>query len=378
MTDSARAQGGVTVLMPSGFRDPLRPSGGNNYDAHLLDGLRRDGWQLTEATTPDPGPEPDQTALERLDATLAGIPDGALVLADGLVTTAAAAVVVPHSRRLVVVVVLHLPRSLPLDGRAARAPHGVISDSERRVLAAAAGVIATSRWTASWIAEQPGLADASVTVASPGAEPAPRAVGAPAGSEAGPNLLFLGRLATHKGVDVLAHALGMLADVPWQCWCVGPADDLAVMADVRRTIERANLSTRVHLTGALTGAALADRMHATDLLLVPSRFETYGMVITEALARGIPVVATDVGGIGEALGSDREGRRPGRLIPPDNPAALAAAVHAWLTGPSLRRLWRETAYRRRDELGDWSRTARLVAGALITARRRPHDREAQR
>ncbi len=63
-------------------------------------------------------------------------------------------------------------------------------------------------------------------------------------------------------------------------------------------------------------------------MVLASRAETYGMVVTEALARGLPVVAADVGGVTEALGHGADGIRPGLLVPPDDPAALAAALRA--------------------------------------------------
>jgi glycosyltransferase involved in cell wall biosynthesis len=106
----------------------------------------------------------------------------------------------------------------------------------------------------------------------------------------------------------------------------------------------------------------------TDLLVVPSRFETYGMVITEALARGIPVVATDVGGIREALGRDSANRMPGRLVASGDPDVLAAAIRDWLTSARRRRAWYESARRRRGDLAGWDNTARIVAGALAGAR----------
>ncbi len=82
--------------------------------------------------------------------------------------------------------------------------------------------------------------------------------------------------------------------------------------------------------GPLTGADLARSYGAADLLVLASRAETYGMVVTEALARGLPVVAAEVGGVPEALGHGADGIRPGLLVPPDDPAALGAALRAWL------------------------------------------------
>src|SRR5690606_37694955 len=139
------------------------------------------------------------------------------------IATSAASAVVPHSERLTLLILLHLPRAVALPGEspAGAAPigHAVpVADSEERVLAAAAGIITTSRWTASWLGRQPRLANLTVTVAPPGVDPAPIAAGAPAGSGAGPNVLFLGRIAAHKGIDVLVRALGLLGDMPWQCW----------------------------------------------------------------------------------------------------------------------------------------------------------------
>jgi glycosyltransferase involved in cell wall biosynthesis len=88
------------------------------------------------------------------------------------------------------------------------------------------------------------------------------------------------------------------------------------------------------------------------------------MVVTEALARGLPVIATEVGGVPEALGAAPDGTLPGRLIPPDDPGALAAALRDWLTDSGLRDRWRTAARARRDTLPDWAGTARNLAGQL--------------
>ncbi|MFC6567930.1 glycosyltransferase [Actinoplanes utahensis] len=120
----------------------------------------------------------------------------------------------------------------------------------------------------------------------------------------------------------------------------------------------------VRFVGALSGAALDDAYANADLFVLPSRAETYGMVVTEALARGLPVVAADVGGVPEALGAAPGGGIPGRLIPPDDPHALAAALRDWLTDAGLRERWRRHALARRAELTGWDETARLLREVL--------------
>jgi glycosyltransferase involved in cell wall biosynthesis len=90
------------------------------------------------------------------------------------------------------------------------------------------------------------------------------------------------------------------------------------------------------------------------------------MVVSEALARGIPVVATAVGGIPEALGRAPDGSLPGIAVPPDDPAALAAALRRWLSEPAARTRLRESARMRRTTMPSWASTARIVSKALST------------
>ena len=101
---------------------------------------------------------------------------------------------------------------------------------------------------------------------------------------------------------------------------------------------------RVRLTGPRTGDALDAAYAAADLLVLPSRAETYGMVVTEALARGIPVLAADAGGVPETLGHDPDGHVPGILVPAGDVSALKAALLRWMDEPLLR-----SGLRRRPE-----------------------------
>jgi glycosyltransferase involved in cell wall biosynthesis len=93
------------------------------------------------------------------------------------------------------------------------------------------------------------------------------------------------------------------------------------------------------------------------------------MVVTEALARGLPVVAAEVGGVPEALGHGADGTRPGLLVPPDDPAALRDALRSWLEDADLRRRLRRAARERRASLSGWSRTTSVLADVLTGASR---------
>jgi glycosyltransferase involved in cell wall biosynthesis len=134
--------------------------------------------------------------------------------------------------------------------------------------------------------------------------------------------------------------------------------------DLRRRVLDCGLEDRVSFPGPRTAAELDRSYAAADLMVLASRAETYGMVVTEALSRGVPVVATEVGGVTEALGYGADGMRPGLLVPPEDSPALAAALGAWLGDAELRGRLRRAAQQRRKSLRGWSTTASLLAGFL--------------
>jgi glycosyltransferase involved in cell wall biosynthesis len=168
-----------------------------------------------------------------------------------------------------------------------------------------------------------------------------------------------------KGHDVLLDGLATATDLSWRCSCVGSLDrDPAFAAGVRRRARDSGLGDRVRFPGPRTGAELDGAYAAADLLVLASHAETYGMVVTEALARGLPVLAAEVGGVPEALGHGQDGTRPGLLVPPGDPAALGAALRRWLGDAALRERLRRAARERRASLRPWAATASEVAGVL--------------
>ena len=173
-----------------------------------------------------------------------------------------------------------------------------------------------------------------------------------------------------KGHDVLLDGLATAADLSWRCACIGSlVRDPAFAAGVRRRAQDNGLDDRVRFPGPRTGPDLDRAYAAADLLVLASRAETYGMVVTEALARGVPVLAAEVGGVTEALGHAADGTRPGLLVPPGDPAALGAALRAWLGDADLRGRLRRAARERRASLRRWAATTSDLAGVLAGAAR---------
>jgi glycosyltransferase involved in cell wall biosynthesis len=345
----------VYVVLPGRVTDPTAPSGGDRYDRRVCQGLAGAGWSVRELAVPGAWPRPAPEAYAALAGALAAIPDGAIVLLDGLVGCAAPDVVCPEAGRLRLVALVHLPlgdeTGLPPDVAAA------LATAERRTLHAAGAVVTTSGWAARRVVERHGLAAGRVHVATPGVDPAPLALG----SEPGSRLLCVAAMTPLKAHDVLVEALARIADLPWRCDCVGSLDHAPTYVDrVRGSILEHGLADRIALVGPRTGDALAASYAAADLLVLVSHAETYGMVLTEALARGIPVVTTGVGGVREALGSPPGGELPGLLVPPGDPEALATALRRWLVEPDLRRRLRHAARACRPTLTGWDATVRTM------------------
>ncbi len=346
----------VHVIVPEGFDDPGRPTGGNIYDRRVCAAMAGAGWDVLVTTVAVAWPRPDPRASADLARVVSAIPDGAAVLIDGLIAAPAAEQLLPHTDRIRMTVLLHMPLATALetdhDASARR--------SERVVLGAATSIVATSEWTRQQLLTRYAIPADRVHVARPGAD----RVAAQARPVRG-QLICVGVLGRHKGQDLLVEALAELDDLGWHCVLIGSLDrDPDFVEHLQARITGLRYGHRIRFAGVLTGAALSHAYSTADLLVAPSRSETYGMTVTEALAHGLPVLATAVGGLPEALGSTADGTRPGQLVPPEDPAALAAALGDWLSDERYRHRLRTAARERRLTLRGWDQTSREVANAL--------------
>jgi glycosyltransferase involved in cell wall biosynthesis len=346
----------VHVVVPEGFDDPGQPTGGNVYDRRVCAGLAEAGWDVLVTTVAAPWPVPGSEARAGLARVLSAVPDGEAVLIDGIIASPAAAQLLPHTGRIRTTVLLHMPLATALDTH-----HDASARrSERLVLRAAAGVVVTSEWTRQQVLTRYAVPACRVHVAWPGADQ----VAAPPRPVRG-HLICVGVLGRHKGQDLLVEALAGLADRDWHCVLAGERGrDPDFVDHLQARIARLGYGHRVQLTGVLTGAALSHAYTTADLLVAPSRSETYGMTVTEALAHGLPVLAAAVGGLPEALGATADGTRPGQLVPPGDPAALAAALGDWLGDERHRHRLRAAARARRSTLRGWEQTTQDIANAL--------------
>lgn len=352
----------ITFLVPDDIDNPARPSGGNEYDRRLLAGLRNDGWTVDLRFIPTP-PADGVGLLHTLDATeraMTELADGATVLIDGLLLAPAAQVLAAQASRLRLVALMHMTMAIPPPGH----DHRGAAAAERSVLEVAAAVIATSHWLRQEIVTRQLVDPERVWMAPPGVDQAPVA----RCSSAGDHLLCVAAVTPSKGHDVLLAALARLTDLAWTCTCVGSLErDAEFVADLRAKVIAQGIDDRLVFAGTRTRDELANDYASSDLLILPTRAESYGMVLTEALARGLPVVASAVGGVVEAASPSGAVGFPGALVPAEDPGALADQLRTWLADAGTRAAWRHRAGVRRVELLGWDVTTRRAAEALERA-----------
>ncbi len=329
-------------------------TGGYGYDRHVIAGLRARGWSVDLVSLPGDYPLPTLSEQQFASDAFAALPDGARVIVDGLAFGVLPDVAAREHQRLKLVALVHHPLGLEsgLDGLVSQ----LLLATEREALAHVRGVIVTSPRTVGAV-EELGVPASRIAVVEPGTDRAAVAHGSGGGV---PHLLCVASLTVRKGHDTLLDALEQVLHLDWRLTCVGGFDrDSAYASWLGERIASGPLSTRVTLAGELAGPPLDAAYDSADLFVLPTRYEGYGMVVAEALARGIPVLSTPTGAIPELVGESA-----GLLVPPDDAPALAGALERLLTTPSALAAVREGAGRVRASLPTWPDACARMEDAL--------------
>ena len=329
--------------------DINRLTGGYAYARQLLAGLQTAGLAVCLLKLDASFPAPDQHALAAAETLFAALPEGAVVLVDGLAFGAMPDIALRHQTRLKFIALCHHP--LALETGLTPAQSRLLQQSEQAALAAARAVVVTSKMTGQILIQQFAVPAAKITVALPGTEPQVFAecMGAV------PVLLTVATLTQRKAHDVLIAALHNLAHLPWTARFVGGMEfDVAWVNKLQALVAKNGLAERIHFVGAIKDPR--EEYRYADIFVLPSLYEGYGMVFAEALAFGLPVIGTTAGAVPEVVPADA-----GLLVPPSDVAALTEALHELLTQPDLRARLQQGARTAAKRLPRWHDTARIVA-----------------
>jgi glycosyltransferase involved in cell wall biosynthesis len=342
----------VTFAVPG---DLASPTGGYVYDRRIIGELQLLGWSVDIIDLGDGFPRPTAEIRARARAQLGAIPAGRPIVVDGL-----AFGVLDQEAKLLrashtLIALVHHPLAFET-GLSAEEVEAFRS-SERAALSYVQRAVVTSAATARLLVAEYAVPVERITVVPPGTDRSKMAARVDGRAI---TLLSVGSLVPRKGYDVLLAALARLKDLPWQ---------LVIAGDRTRSVETAQqldediatfgLGRRIAVLGAVAPEQLDGLYASADLFVLPSRFEGYGMAFSEAIAHGLPVVATTAGAIVETVPAGA-----GVLVPPDDVVALAQALRRLISCDNERAKLAAAARAAAIGLPTWSESGALFARLL--------------
>ncbi len=324
------------------------PTGGYGYDRRIIAGLRDLGRQVELVPLGEGFPFPPATTLQAARDSLAGLPEGSIVVADGLAFGAMGDWVGELAERLNLIALVHHPLCRENGLSAGQAAH--LRDSEHKALACAGHVIVTSPSTSAQVADLFCVPTERITVVLPGTDKKAPIVREPSGNV---KLLSVGTVVPRKGYDLLFQALSGLKDLDWRLDIVGGLD-----ADPdchRALLDQAHgleISERIIFHGAVPPQALSRFYLQADIFVLASRYEGYGMAYAEAIAHGLPVIGSGGGAVRETLPQ-------GAAIycGTEDVAALETALSLLISEPGQRAEMAAAAHGAAGDLPGWDEAA---------------------
>lgn len=341
--------------IPAAFAIPgdlHRRTGGFIYEARVLRELAA-GRPMRHVELPAGFPDPTAVEMAAAVARLTALPEAEPVILDGLVygaidTGGLARVAAP------LIAMIHHPLALETGLPPERARH--LHRTEAANLALAAHVVVPSAHTARILATDYGVEAARITVAPPGFDRPPAGGAA---KDTPPLILSVGLLAERKGHDVLLAALGRIRLLPWRAEIAGPVHDAGVAAALVAQRDALGLAGRVTFRGSLDAAALEDAYARATIFALATRYEGYGMVLSEALLRGLPVVSCRTGAVPDTVPDGA-----GILVGVDDAVGFAAALERLLTDAPFRAGLTAAAAAGGAALPGWADTAAVIGGVI--------------
>ncbi|WP_147112420.1 glycosyltransferase family 4 protein [Tateyamaria sp. syn59] len=331
--------------------DKDRRTGGFIYEARVLDELNRIGCATEHLQLPDSFPDPTEADMAATLNALRAVPAHVPIILDGLVFGAIDPVGLSQVEAPVIAMVHH---PLGLETGLLKARADFLLQNEAAALRHVDHVIVPSPETERILCTDFGADPDSITIAPPGFDK-PLVKQVPTDP---PLILSVGLLAPRKGHDVLLAALGHLRDLAWRADIVGKTHDPDYARGLHLQVADLAIEDRVSFSGELAQADLAARFNAATVFALATRYEGYGMVLSEAMHYGLPVVSCSVGAVPETVGE------AALLVPPDDPIALAGALRDVLQDRATAETLSRLSAKRAEALPGWQDTARLFEGVI--------------
>ena len=338
--------------------DLSAPTGGYAYDRQIIHGLKRLGWELELISLGDGYPFPTVAQVERARKALLGRTKGVPIAIDGLALGALPELAAELAEHHPIIAIIHHP--LAFEFGLSEAQKRALQRSETEALRHVSQIVANSSTTARDLTQFYGVSPDTIGVVMPGTErthrlkPKVESVGKTRNSV---HLLSVGSIIPRKGFDCLMEALHSISDLPWSLSIAGDTSrNRAAYEQLLVDIDRFHFAERVRVLGAISDAELELLYDGADVFVLASHFEGYGMVYAEAMAHGLPIVATSCGAI-----SDTVPPEAGVLVAPGDIAALGNALKDLILDAPCRARLSRGAFEASARLPTWDQSVQQFA-----------------
>ena len=332
--------------------DINQPTGGYHYDRRLISGLQNTQIEVRAISLPEYDSNSSAQTLAEIEKSFASFPDQSVVIVDGLIFGMLDSLAAKESRRLKLIALCHHP--LALETGLSIEEQSRLFETEQRALHYTRAVIVTSENTRQILTAQFAVNPEKIIVAEPGTEQGTfaRCNGNPL------RLLTVASLIRRKAHDILIQSLSELKDAVWQARFVGDEHaDVTWTEQLKAKAKALELSDRITFAGAVED--VRQEYLASDVFVLPSRFEGYGMVFAEAIAAGLPVIAARSGAIPAVVPDSA-----GVLVPTDDVVALTKVLRKVITDQSYRTELQDGARQIAASLPTWQSAANTVADKI--------------
>ena len=332
-------------------------TGGYIFARHIVENLRTRGDDVSVVELAGQFPTADATARAAAANALAALHDGAVAVIDGLGLLGFGDCLAAEAQRLKLIGFIH--HALADETGLTADETAFFAAAERRLLPLLRGTVCPSRNTAAVLIRY-GVAETRIAITPPGTAK-PAAARRREVFQSPLRLLSVATVTPRKGHHLLIEALAGIDRAAWRLDCIGSLTrDLACVAALRDSIARHRLESNVRLLGEYRPEQLPRAYDEADLFVLPSYLEGYGMAFAEALAYGLPIIATTAGAISYTVPESA-----GLLVPPGEVAALRAALMRATSDRALLARLSEGARRAGAALPDWQQAARQWRDAVM-------------
>lgn len=331
------------------------PTGGYRYDKVIINAWRDSGIDVKLVSLEGYYPFPDEKDKAMALEAIENFPRANVAVVDGLLGGTSPDFIRALSGIMPVTALIHHPLCLEngLDEKTAK----TLKASEQKGLEFVSQIITTSPSTTKIVSELFSFDSTKIHTVLPGVKRTRICAGS---DNQTLQLLCIGSVIERKGHKYLLKALSSLKDLNWHLNCYGSTEfDLALYDRINNMIRTENLSDKVTFHGAVSDETLEAAYESSDIFVLPSLFEGYGMVYAEAIVRGLPVIATTAGAI-----PDTVPETCGILVEPKNIEMLSQALENLICDTDLRNSYRQGAIDAESDFPTWQGSARQFAKLL--------------